>query len=252
MINFIISILSQLYGVTGDLGLAIIVFTLIVRFLLVPLTLPSLKAQKQIQALQPELKKLKAKHGADKKALQVAQMELYKQYNVNPLAGCLPQLVQIGLLIVLYQALVRFLGQDTVNGSVVDPSFLWLTLTKPDHLFVMPVLASVSQLVLSLMIAPATEVRDVVPNNSKKPSLKEANKKEEDMADMAAAMQQQMIFVMPVMIGISALRFPSGLALYWVATTVFSIVQQWILSGPGGLKSYTQRAIAFITKRNPA
>ncbi len=249
MISFFIGILTQLYTLTGNLGLAIIAFTLLVRFLLLPLTLPSLKAQKKIMALQPELKKLKTKHGDNKEALQKAQMELYKQYNVNPLAGCLPQLVQLGLLIVLYQALIRFLGQGVINGVAVQTHFAWLNLAQPDHWYIMPILAAVTQLILSLMIAPATEVRDVVPNQSKNAKVQAANKKEEDMADMAATMQQQMIFIMPVMIGISALRFPSGLALYWVVTTVFSIVQQWALSGPGGLVSYAQRALALVKNR---
>lgn len=242
-------VLLYLYSLTGNLGFTIIGFTIIMRLLLLPLTLPSIKAQNQIKKLQPEIKALKKIHGKDKKALQVAQMELYKKYNVNPLAGCLPQLLQIGVLILLYQVLNSFLRQDEVNGTVINPMFLWLDLGAPDPRYVIPVLAAGTQLILSLMIAPGAEVKDDVPNESKLPAVKEENKKEEDIAEMAATMQQQMLFIMPLMTGFIALSFPSGLGLYWVATTVVSVVQQYFVSGPGGIVMYYNRARLFIMRR---
>jgi YidC/Oxa1 family membrane protein insertase len=244
--SFFSSILFQLYTLSGNLGVALISFTVLTRAVLVPLTLPSLKAQKKMREVQPELNKLKQKHKGNSKALQQAQMELYKKYNINPLNGCLPQLLQIVILIVLYHALTSFLHQTNIEGIAINPSFLWLDLSKPDQFFVLPVLAGVTQLILSLMILPATEIPDLVPNNSKLKKVKEANEKEEDFAEMAMSMQQQMVFIMPVMIGFLALRYPSGLGLYWTATTVFSIVQQYFLSGPGGLVTYSQRAVAWF------
>jgi len=243
------NILLSLYTLVGDLGFTIIIFTVLVRAILLPITLPSLKSQKKIQKLQPEINKLKKKHGKDKQALQKAQMDLYKSYNVNPMGGCIPQLIQLGIMIVLYQSLISFLGNGEINGIVVNPNFLWLNLSIPDTKFILPVLAGAFQLILSLMIAPGGEVRDIVPNQSKSKKIQEANKKEEGVADMAASMQQQMIFIMPLMTGFFATKFPSGLALYWVITTIFSIVQQYFISGPGGLSSYYQRAVAFITKK---
>ncbi|MDQ3008770.1 MAG: YidC/Oxa1 family membrane protein insertase [bacterium] len=234
-------LLVILNSATGNLGLAIILFTILIRSIVLPLSLPSIKAQKRIQELQPEIKQLKAKHGKDKKAYQVAQMELYKKYNVNPLAGCLPQLLQIGVLFFLYQALNNFLNQPVIEGVTINPQFLWLNLTSPDALYIIPVLAALTQLVLSLMIIPATETPDVVPNNSKKKKVVEANKKEEDVAEMAASMQQQMMYIMPLMTGFIALSFPAGLGLYWIASTLFSIAQQYFLSGPGGIVTYTKR-----------
>lgn len=242
----ITDVLLMLYQLSGNLGLAVILFTLIIRSILFPLTASSLKASEKMRKLQPELSDLKKKHGKDAKALQTAQMEMYKRYNINPLAGCLPQLLQIAVLILLYHVLVGFLAKTEIGGVTILPSFLWLDLTKPDSLYVLPVLAAVTQLILSLMIAPGAEKRDLVPNDSKKKSVKEENKKEENFAEMAASMQQQMLFVMPVMTGFIALRFPSGIALYWVITTVFSIVQQWYISGPGGLVTYYQRAVEKI------
>ena len=238
-----IQFLTLLNDLTGNLGLAILVFTFLIRSVLLPLSMPTLKASQKMKELQPELKKLKKKHGKDKKALQEAQMELYKKYNVNPLAGCIPQLLQFAVLIFLYQALISFL-----NGSsgMVNTSFLWLNLAEVDSTYVLPVLAAVTQLVLSLMIAPGAEKRDIVPNDSKSKKVQKENEKEEDMADMAQSMQQQMMFIMPLMTGFLALRFPSGLALYWVATTVFSIGQQYYVSGLGGIKTYSQRILAKI------
>lgn len=246
IITGFIEVLLFFYQFTNSLGLAIILLTLAVRFILLPLTLPSLKARKKINKLKPKLDKLKKKHSDDKQALQKAQAELYKKYNINPLSGCLPQLIQIALLIFLYRALINFLDQDQINGVVVESQFLWLNLTEPDSLYVLPVLAGIFQLLLSLMISPGGEVRDVVPNEAKSKKIQEENEKEEDMAEMAASMQQQMIFIMPAMTVFIASRFPSGLALYWVITTIFSLGQQFAVSGWGGLSSYTQRAKSWL------
>lgn len=239
--EFLLNVLLFLNSITGSLGLAIIAFTIVIRSLLLPATIPSIKATRRMKEMQPELNKLKKKFGNDKQALQLAQLELYKKYNVNPLSGCLPQLVQLGVLILLYRVLVGFLGNPEFNGSHIETSFLWLDLGKPDPLYILPVTAGLSQLVLSLMIAPGAEKRDIVPNKSKKKVVREANEKEENIAEMAQSMQQQMLYIMPVFTGIIASNFPSGLALYWVATTIFSIAQQYFISGPGGLVSYAKR-----------
>ncbi len=241
IISGFVEVLLFFYQFTGNLGIAIILLTLVIRFLLLPLTLPSLRARKKIKKIQPKLNKLKKKHQDDKQALQKAQAELYQKYNINPLSGCLPQIIQLVLLVFLYRSLVNFLGQETVNGVTVESQFLWLNLTESDSLYVLPVLAGVLQLVLSLMISPGAEVRDLVPNETKDKKIEEENKKEEDMAEMAASMQQQMIFIMPVMTVFIASRFPSGLALYWIITTLFSLGQQYVISGWGGLRSYAQR-----------
>lgn len=242
LIGFFNAILIELYRLTGDLGLAIIVLTFVLRGILVPLTLPSLKAQKKIKDLKPELDKLKKKH-TDKKVFQQKQLELYKKYNVNPLAGCLPQIVQLGVLIFLYRALITFLGHTGEQGLEITTQFFWMDLALPDPKYIMPILAAGTQLILSLMLAPGAEIRDVVPNNAKSKKLKEANAKEEDTAEMAQAMTKQMMFIMPVMTGFIALKFPSGLALYWVASTIFSIIQQYFISGPGGLTLYANRLL---------
>jgi len=247
--SIITQTLVEIYQVVGDLGLAIIIFTLLIRSLLLPLTIPSIKAQKKMRELKPEIDKLKKKHKKDKTKLQKAQLDLYKKYNVNPLAGCIPQLVQIGLLIVLYRVLITFLNEPMIDGTAIETAFFWLDLAQPDSAYVLPVLAAVSQLALSVMILPGGEKRDIVPNDSKSKKVAKENEKEEDFAEMAATMQQQMLFLMPIMTGFIAARFPSGLALYWVVTTLFSIGQQLVLSGPGGLITYAERAQNFVQKQ---
>ncbi len=238
-----------LVGTTGSLGYSILIFTFLIRGALLPLTLPSLRSSEKMKKLQPEIKDLQKKHGKDKQGLQKAQMELYKKYNVNPLAGCIPQLAQLGILIVLYNVLINFLNSPTINGTSVNSSFFWLDLSVPDSKYILPVLAALTQFVLSLMISPGAETIDIVPNKSKSKKIQLENKKEEGTADMAQSMQQQMMFLMPIMTGFIALKFPSGLSLYWVATTIFSIGQQFYISGPGGLVIYYKRALGFISRK---
>ena len=217
----------HLFG--GNLGLPIIAITLITKLVLLPLVLPSMKSAKKMQDLKPHLDKLKSKH-TDKKDLQTAQMALYKEHGINPAAGCLPQIVQIIILIALYGVFIDFIKQPSIGGVVVNPHFLYLDLTKPDHTYIMPVLAGLTQLIFSLMMQSGVESHVVNPKN------KEEKKKEEDNLEMAASMQQQMIYMMPLMTVLISLNFQSGLILYWVASTVFSIIQQYYFSGLGGLK----------------
>lgn len=249
--NIINQIFSQifivLYSVLGNLGLTIIIFTVIIRTILMPLTLPSIKARKEMSKLKPELDKLKDKYGSDKKALQLAQLSLYKKYKVNPLSGCLPQIIQLVIIIILYQFLQSIFKTNQLDGLVIDPKFLWLDLSQADNKYVLPVLAGATQLFLSLMIIPGAEIRDIIPNQSKSKQIQAANKKEEDMAEMADTMQKQMVFLMPLMTTVIAFKFTSGLVLYWVVSTLFSIVQQYFISGLGGVKEY---AFKLVGKKN--
>lgn len=220
--------LNFLYQATGNLGLAIILLTIVIRGVLVPLTLPSLRSAKKMQDLKPQLDKLKAKH-KDKKDLQMAQLELYKQNGINPAAGCLPQVAQLLVLIALYQSFLKYFEpSQAVN---INLHFFWLDLSKPDPYYILPILAGLSQLVFSLMMSTGLE------SHVNSPKDKKDKQKEEDNLEMAQSMQQQMLYIMPVMTAFLAVKFASGLALYWVVTTVFSAVQQYVVSGPGGLKT---------------
>lgn len=241
-------ILTSLYSVIGDLGLSIVAMTLLIRSLLLPISLPSLKAQKKIRKIQPQLEKLKKKHKKNPKAMQQAQKELYKKYNVNPLAGCLPQIFKIIILLGLYRALTSFLGNGVADGLVINPHFLWLDLTQPDSTYIFPILVGAIQFLLALMLSPGAEVRDIVPNKASSEKLKKENEKEENTAEMAKAMQKQMVFMMPVMTAFIATRLPAGMAVYWVTTNLYSIIQQYFISGWGGLETYWQRITGKLKK----
>ncbi len=228
----ILNSLLWLYGATGhNLGVAIILLTLVVRGILIPFTLPQLKSAKKMASLKPELDALKKKHGHDVKLFQQKQMEFYKTHNVNPAAGCLPFIAQFVVLIALYQVFMSTLGGNGMGE--VNSSFLLWDLKVKDTTFILPVLAGILQLVMSLTILPAVENQP-----EKRPGTKEDK---QDVAEMATTMQQQMVFMMPIMTVIFSLQFPSGLALYWVITTAFSLAQQLIVSGPGALLTYAKK-----------
>lgn len=242
IIDTILQIILWLNNLLGNLGLAIIVFTLIFRAIILVFTYKSLKSMKKIQAMSGEVKALQQKHKNDPQALQLAQLELYKKYNVNPLSGCLPQILQIIMLIIIYQVLIKLIGLENLENI----KFLWLNLTQPDSIYIIPILAVITQLFLSLMTLPGGETRDVVPNESKKKAIQELNEKENNTAGMAATMQKQMLFMLPLMTGFIAIKLPSGLGLYWVISTLFSIFQQVFISGWGGITVYSSRLVKFF------
>lgn len=233
----IVNALIFLYhGLGNSFGLAIIALTIVLRGITIPLTIPALKSQKKMQGLQPELAKLKKKH-LDKKQLQMAQLEFYKQHGVNPGAGCLPQILQIIVLIALYQAFLKFINGGQIDGATINMRFLWLDLSKSDPFYILPVLAGLTQLIYSFMLRPGIEHPHSAISPKSRKSLN-TPKQQAQEKDMAEEIQGQMTFMMPIMTVIISLKFPSGLALYWVITTVFSVVQQWFITGPGGLKYY--------------
>lgn len=207
----ILKSLIFLYKLLGyNFGWAIISLTVLIRAALIPFMLPALRSARVLRDLKPELDGLKKKY-KDKKQLQREQLNLYKKHGINPAAGCLPYLLQFLILIALYRVFMHFIQTGKINSTTVVMDFLWLNLAKPDPYYLLPILAGVSQLVLALMMNP-----------------KKTEKPKKESEEMAEAMQKQMIFVMPLMTVVIAVKLPSGLALYWLTTTLFSIFQQKI------------------------
>lgn len=239
-------VLTILATATGNYGWAIILITLIIRGLLVPLTLPSMRMAHKLRQLQPEIDQLKRKFAHDKAAFQQAQLQLFQQHNLNPASGCLPNILQFIVLIALYQAFnhVATFGQ-TSNLT----QFFWLDITKPDPLFILPVSAALTQLILGLMLLPAADPSATQAAAINTPS-KQDDKQAEDIASMAQSMQQQMVFIMPAMTFFLALKFPAGLALYWVVTTLFSLAQQYSVSGWGGMPLAFQKLTRIFYGRS--
>lgn len=245
--------LNQLFG---NFGLAIIVLTIIIRLLLIPLTLPSMRAATKMKELAPELEKLKKKHAGNKQKLAQAQMELYRRHGVNPAAGCLPQIIQIVVLIALYQAFAQVLktNGETIAKlnevlysslrlpleAVINTKFLWLDLNKPDLFqlsgmsFSLPgiflLAAALVQVLSSKMMQPSVEL-----------SQKQAKKTVAKEDDIATAMQSQMLYLFPLMTILIGYSFPSGLVLYWLIFSISTAVQQYFISGWGGLEPWLKK-----------
>jgi YidC/Oxa1 family membrane protein insertase len=216
------------YQIVGEnLGYAVILLTLVIRIILIPLTLPSLKSAKKMQEIKPEIDAIKKRYAKDPQQLQKEQLALYKKYGINPATGCLPILLQLPILIFLYNVLTNVFKNESINQT-----FLYFNLSEPDKYFILPILAAVSQFVLSFMMSPEPSKKKVVSTE----------KKEEDFADsLTNALQTQNLYVMPLLWFFMLLKLPSGIGIYWVFSTIFSLVQQWIFMGPGRLKTIFNR-----------
>lgn len=251
----LVSALVAFFKIFGNLGLSIIALTVFIRLLLIPLTYPSMKAQKKMAELAPEIAKLKRKHGGDKQKFARAQMELYRQHQLNPAAGCLPMVFQFLILIALYQVFLQVLRPNGVEiitelnkiaypilklaaETKIDLSFLYLNLAKPDiiRLAGLPlpglflVLAALTQFLSSKMMVPAVKV-----------AQKEAEKTPQKSDDLATTMQSQMLYFFPLMTILIGYTFPSGLILYWFVFSAFQLVQQYFLTGWGGLTPWVEK-----------
>ena len=232
------------------LGISIILLTIAVRLILYPLTSAQIKAAKKMQEINPHLTRLKEKHKNDAKTLQAETMKLYKEFGVNPLAGCLPVVVQLPLIWALYSVLrnVPLYTTSTLNKLLYsdslkltkpwDINFFGLPLSQnPSHLLssvgpivlLVPVLTGVFQFIQSKMLIPQVSQKAVV------------KKGEEKKDDFATAFQSQSLYIFPVMIGFFSYSFPIGLSLYWNTFTIFGIIQQYKISGLGGLKEWMDK-----------
>jgi YidC/Oxa1 family membrane protein insertase len=239
------------YSFVHDFGLAIILVTVAIRLAVYPLYKTQIRSQRAMQELAPVLNDLKKKYPKDRQRFAEEQMKLYKERGVNPAAGCLPLVLQLPILFALYSALLQlgcglgksgnecpglshdeaeqvmgFLGGIFSNpvapGGFLDTTANWLPwitrgLQHPDPLFVLPVVAGAAQLIASVMAMPSKPVQSADPNQK---------------------MFQSMAYTFPLMTVFLGAQFPSGLTLYWIATTAFQIVQQYFVSGWGQLPKY--------------
>lgn len=196
-----------------------------------------------MKELAPEIEKLKKKYGKDKQAFAKAQLELYKKHGANPAAGCLPQIIQLLVLIALFQAFNQVLTADgdvvlklnqvlysalkLPEATKINTGFFYLDLTQPDVFqwgkLKIPgfflVGAALIQFFSSKIMSPAL-----------KGSEKMADKTPGGMDDMAVAMQKQMVFLLPIMTVIIGFTFPSGLVIYWLVFSLTTLGQQLIIN----------------------
>lgn len=219
----IFNLLVWLYGVVPgqDIGIAIILITIILKVILFPFSLQSLKSQRAMNALQPKLKALQAEFKDDKEKQAKAVMELYASEKVSPFSSCLPLLIQLPFLFALYHALQKGLtngGFDQLYPFVAHPGTIDVMFLGVVDLaarsWPLALLAGLTQLWQTLMLSPK-------PN----PAAKVPGSKDEDTM---AAVNRQMTYMMPVMTFIFGLQFPGGLALYWLVMNLLTVAQQWL------------------------
>ncbi|PIP18112.1 MAG: hypothetical protein COX43_00530 [Parcubacteria group bacterium CG23_combo_of_CG06-09_8_20_14_all_35_9] len=208
----------------NDIGIAILILTILIRIVLWPFSLQSIKSQKALQDLQPKIEEIKRKYKGQSEKLARATMQLYKENKVNPFSSCLPLLIQFPFLIAVYQVFRSGLYSSSLEmlypfisnpGHINSISLGLVDLAKPS--IVLAVLAGLAQFVQAKMMI------------TKRPDLKTRGSRDEDVM---AIMNKQMVYFMPlitVMIGIS---LPGGLILYWFATTLLMILQQFYSLSP--------------------
>jgi len=214
-------------GVPFAWGFGIIGLTLVIKLVTLPLAVRQVQSSKRMQAVQPQLQALQKKYAGQKERLAQEQMKLYKQAGVNPLGGCLPSLVQLPIWIGLYQALNSLAHAGSLTGGFLwlsDLSFpnpqvgtSWLWPPNAANLnfqgwgvtigyLVLPILTVVTQVVTQKLMTPPS-------------------------GDQSQSAMNSAMMLMPFMFGFFALTFPSGLALYWVTSNLFTMAQQYLLGG---------------------
>ena len=235
------------YSLVHDFGLAIVLVTITIRLALYPLYVTQIRSQRAMQEVAPAMEELKKKYGKDRQRFSQEQMKLYQERGVNPAAGCLPLVLQMPLLIALYNSLLQlgcglgpppgnvcpglshdmieavrysFIPNPVPDGGLLDTTAHWLPWISgglQSHDIILPVVAGLVQLAASVMAMPAKQVKS---------------------DDAAQRMTQSMAYTFPLMTVVIGLNFPAGLLLYWITTTLFQIVQQYFVSGWGQLPKY--------------
>ena len=197
-------------------GMVLVVFGILVRVILWPLNQKAMRANMQLQAVQPLMKEIQEKHKNDPQKVQQEMFKLYKEHNVNPLGGCWPMLLPMPVLFALF-----FVFQNTIE--LRDASFLWLPdLSRPDPLYIIPIIMGLSMWGLTKVGQVGMEAN---------PQMK------------------MMLYILPVMMTFLFLNFASGLNLYYAVSNIASIPQQWLLARER--KKRAAKAIVEVKTRSP-
>ena len=255
--------LAFLYSVTGDIGIAIILLTIIIRILLIPVFRAQIVSQRRMQMLQPELRAIQLKYKGDRARISAEQMQLYRERGVNPASGCLPAVLQMVLLLPMYQVFTQGLTAPDISSMLsplgiplvdiqcqdpgdpyapcIDPDIPWLAWipTIDDTGFHMPgypggLPANLPEVFLALpfLFGLGLSLLAVVSAALQLVQTRMMMTRSEDPQQRT---QQRMFLLLPAFSLIYGGILPAGLFIYWITTTVFSIVQQFLINGYGGL-----------------
>ncbi|MFH0846357.1 MAG: YidC/Oxa1 family membrane protein insertase [Patescibacteria group bacterium] len=206
-----------------DMGIAVILITLVVKILMLPLTKKSIKLQLQTKKIEPQLKEIKEKYSDNKEEQARLIMDLYKENDLNPLAGIFIMFIQIPVIFALYFVVLKG-GLPEVNTDI-----LYSFINAPEHInilflglinmteksLILALLAGISQYIQISLILPKMKPTD--PNNR--------NFKD----DLAKSMSLQMKFVMPILITFISYHLPSAIALYWITSNIFTVLQEFFV-----------------------
>ncbi len=193
-ISWVLDFFAELF--MNNYGISIIITTILIRLVILPLMMTQIKSTKAMQKLQPEITKLREKYKNDKNKLNEEYMKLLQKNNANPLAGCLPIFVQMIVLIALYHAIMR-------NSLIGESTFLTIQLSEPS--IILPILAAIATYI-------QTKTAKTVA-----------------ATPQAATQQKLLLYFMPLMILFIGISLPSALALYWVVSNTFGIIQNLIV-----------------------
>jgi len=262
-------LLVWLEQVTRDVGTAIIIMTLIVRAALIPLFRRQIVSMKRTQLIQPELRELQKRYKGDRAKFSQAQMELYKERGVNPASGCLPMLLQLPLLLIIYQVIsqgltnpdptamltifgVQVVDVQCVNGlgtpaydpyvPCIDTTVAWLgnmDVSKPQVLFELPLIGGLSILAFLAAILQLVQSRMTMPPAD--PAFQDQNSK----------MQRQLVLFLPLISILYGGFLPAGLFIYWIVTTIFGIAQQYLIVGWGSMFPILRWTPGFAKDHTP-
>lgn len=226
-----------------DFGIAIIIVTIIIKLLLVPLSRKQIESQRKMQELQPKIKEIQVKYKNDKEKQSRALMDFYRENKANPFSGCLPLIFQLVFLIAIYRVLFNISN----SGLMVDGSGLYFFVENPgqiNHLFLNLIdlsrtidfgkidFSSVVQIFLVLVTAVAQYVQTKIlmaKKQIKKPDEKEKKDNNSKEPDFSEILTKQMLYLGPLMTLVIGIKFPAGLTLYWLVSTLFMIAQQYYL-----------------------
>jgi YidC/Oxa1 family membrane protein insertase len=215
-----------------DFGIAIIIVTIVIKFILIPLSRKQIESQKKMQELQPKIKEIQEKYKSDKQKQSQMLMELYRQKKANPFSGCLPTIIQLIFLIAIYQVLFNIsqaglmvnnqkLYSFVANPGQINQYFLGIIdLSKAMNLSQLTIY-SVPQIILIILAAGAQyfQTKMLMPRVA-------SNVNTRNNSDLTQMMSKQMLYLGPILTLFIGIKFPSGLALYWLVSTVFAIIQQ--------------------------
>lgn len=216
----LLNLLIFLYNVVPgqDVGVSIILVTVIIRLILYPFSAKAIKAQKLLQEMQPKIEEMKKLYKDQKEKQAQEMMKIYKEHKINPFSSCLPLLIQFPFLIAVYQVFNTGLS----NGSL---DLLYPFIANPGHIntIAFGFLDLGKANILLAIAAGAAQFWQAKMMLAKRPSIKNKDSKDEDMA---AIMSKQMVYMMPVMTVVIGAGLPSGLVLYWLVITVITALQQ--------------------------